>query len=159
MMSMLMTVGLALALAQTTPAGSGYRYSADLNGDGLADSIVSGPAEMFGNGGGPFLLSLSLGDSEFTRHVVLLHPQAVAWERNGRHSRLWSYHRSGASAGSLSSLSLDGRFERQTIRLQLDPDESGLNRALYALLFAGEHKLEFDPVQAHVPPDWPWGKE
>ena len=80
-----------LLIGQIAVADIGFVYKGDLNGDGIEDALMSGPYMMFGNGGGPFMLRLGQKDGSYIDKVIGLHPKAVALERNGVKSRLWSY--------------------------------------------------------------------
>ena len=130
---------------------------------GIADTIQSGPSELFGNGGGPFIVSLSDGKGGFQRAVVALHPQAVALDQAGGHPRLWTYWRSSCCAGTLGITVLDGTFETRTIPLDFGPDPQAptLSRAVYDGVFRDAHRIVFERVDGYQPPPaigGEWGK-
>ena len=154
----LLAFSSAAALAQP-----GYVYSGDLNGDGIADTIESGPVELFGNGGGPFVVSLSDARGGFVRRQIELHPAAVALDHAEGHARLWTYWRSSSSGGMLGVTTLDDRFETRSVRLDFgaDPESPTLSRELYRSIFRAPHRIEFERVENHVPPpavSGEWGK-
>ncbi|WP_188662697.1 hypothetical protein [Arenimonas soli] len=143
--------------------GTGYVHTGDLNGDGVPDSIMSGPSGLFGNGGGPFIVSLSDGKGGFRRIELALHPQAVALDQAGGHPRLWTYWRSSCCAGTLSVTTLDGSSAPQHIPLDFgqDPGAPTLSRALYDSVFRESNRIAFERVDNYQPPPplgGEWGK-
>lgn len=163
-MTLLPPIFLILALAPgDANAQTGYVYTGDLNADGIADTIQSGPSELFGNGGGPFIVSLSDGKGGFRRAVVALHPQAVALDQAGGHPRLWTYWRSSCCAGTLGITVLDSTFETRTIPLDFGPDPQAptLSRAVYDGVFRDAYRIVFERVDGYQPPPaigGEWGK-
>ncbi len=139
-------------------AEMGYVYKGDLNRDGKIDSLMSGPSAMFGNGGGPFLMSLSTPNGKNVQYVVGLHPMATALERNGAHSRLWSYWHMSADEGVLSCMTLDGRFKSEAVTLYFNGGDDDLSKRMYDLVFNKEFRIVFDEFQNYTPPEYEWGK-
>ena len=147
-----------LACYQSAIAEIGYIFEADLNGDGFEDSIMSGPYGMFGNGGGPFLLSLSKADGTFAKQAIGLHPKAAALEKNGEKSKIWGYWHSSAKSGELGYTMLDGSFKTEYITLYFEPDTDGINRKIYELIFNKNQLIKFKKIENYIPPEYPWGK-
>jgi hypothetical protein len=157
---MILLLGLACGVSS---AETGYVYSGDLNRDGVMDSIKSGPSEMFGNGGGPFVLSLSDGNGGFLLRSLELHPEAVALDVVEGHARLWSYWRSSCCDGSLGVTTLDSAFETQTISLNFGKSngEPSVSLLIYQSVFRPENRIRFELVENYEPPpplSGEWGK-
>ena len=136
----------------------GYVYEADLNGDGVSDSLRSGPKAMFGNAFGPFMLSLSKPDGTSTKKVIGLHPRAAALESNGQESRIWGYIRGGLDEGGLCYTKLDGTFEEGCIDMYLNKKDNSLSREFYDLIFDENKAIKFKEIENYVPPKYEWGK-
>ena len=144
-------------------AQTGYVYSGDLNGDGILDTIKSGPSELFGNGGGPFVLSLSDGKGGFLLRDIGLHPEAVALDFVEGHPRLWSYWRMSCCDGSLGVTTLDASFKTETISLNFGKgvSEPTISRNIYESIFRPENRIVFTFVENYEPPlplSGEWGK-
>jgi hypothetical protein len=141
----------------------GYTFQGDLNGDGIPDSIMSGPSELFGNAGGPFIVSLSSSNEGFMREEVFLHPKAAALEVVPGHYRLWAYHRLGCCEGTLNITTLDGNFHTSSIQLYFTGNRDSLSPSeeAYRAIFSGRSLLQFKMVENYqVPPPLhgEWGK-
>ncbi|WP_444888232.1 hypothetical protein [Microbulbifer sp. JMSA008] len=150
-------VFILILFASQVRADYGYTYSGDLNGDGIADRIMSGPSAMFGNSGGPFIIYLSKADGTYINKVVAFHPKAIAFEKyeSGRNS-LWGYWRHGTRQGTLFKLSLDGEFKVESITI--NPIGSNLSSGIYSTVFDKNSLLKIKRVEGYMPPDYPWGK-
>lgn len=157
-------LGALLTLSAPIFAGTGYVYVGDLNQDGIADRIESGPTEFFGNAGGPFLITLSKGDTDFESFILGLHPFAVRAELldTGK-VRLWSYWRMGGRFGSLCTTDLSG-IEPSTdcLRIYTGSDATDVGRGVYDSVFDAYKRLVFTEVQNYIAPPHPcgfdWGK-
>jgi len=155
---------LVLALVcGVSNADTGYVYSGDLNGDGVADSIRSGPSDLFGNGGGPFVVSISDGSGGFIARDIGLHPLAVSLDLVTGHPRLWTYWRSSCCGGTLSVTTLDEKFETYFVPLEFGEDFSSptASRDVYNSIFSTERRIEFEVVADYEPPPplrGEWGK-
>lgn len=136
----------------------GYVFEADLNGDGVTDSLKSGPQDLFGNGSGPFMLRVSNEKGGFSQIVIGLHPKAVALEKNGPISKVWSYHRSSSSTGKLEYVLLDGNFTKEGIILRFNETRTGLSSEIYKLIFNENKTIGFEVVDNYLPPKYNWGK-
>lgn len=147
-----------LFVSSNVYAETGYIYETDFNGDGINDSLRSGPKAMFGNAGGPYMLSLSRGDGTFSQKIIRLHPLACALEMNGKYSRIWSYWRSSAGTGSLSYIMLDGTFKEKSISMYFSGDGTSLSRQLYDLIFEKNKIIKFKEIENYSPPKYEWGK-
>lgn len=148
-----------LFISQLSIAGSGYVFTGDLNGDGVEDSIKSGPLGLFGNAGGPFMVSLSKSDGTFVRKVIGFHINAIALETNEAGiNNLWGYWRGGSQQGSLFKVSLDGNFKHEGIAINVGINGSDIGSSLYSSIFNNQHLLKLKKVENYLPPDYPWGK-
>jgi hypothetical protein len=147
-----------LSIFSNAYAEIGYVYEADLNGDGISDSLRSGPNAMFGNAFGPFMLSLSKPDGTFVKKVIGLHPRATALESNGQESRIWGYIRGGLDEGSLCYTKLDGSFEENCIDMYLGKKDNHLSRELYDLILDENKIVKFIEIENYVPPKYEWGR-
>lgn len=144
-------------------AQTGYVFKGDLNGDGVEDSIMSGPPEMFGNAGGPFVVTLSARDGGALVQTLFLHPEAVSLDFQEGNPRLWTYSRSSCCGGNLSAIRLAEGFEVESIRLDFDQDgaSASMSRDVYEAVFHASRRIRFDVVDHYEPPPPPggeWGK-
>jgi hypothetical protein len=154
---------LTVVFSTAVQAETGYVFEGDLNGDEIVDSIKSGPSQLFGNGGGPFIISFSNGLGGFIQKEIGLHPMAVALELVNGHPRIWSYWRMSCCEGELSITTLDEKFETQSITMYPGdtPDSPTLSMDVYNTVFKNKHLIEFKKVENYqVPPSLrgEWGK-
>jgi hypothetical protein len=99
-------------------ADTGFTYTGDLNGDGLDDFIKSGPSSLFGKGGGPCVLSVSVSKNKYKKEVITCTQSGLILEQSTNKyqpSRLWLYSSFTAGEGSLSTVTLDGNFKKNLL--------------------------------------------
>jgi hypothetical protein len=154
---------LAFAFSAAVQAETGYVFEGDLNDDGVLDSIMSGPSELFGNGGGPFIVSLSNGSGGFNRKEIGLHPKAAALDLVKGHPRIWGFWHLSCCEGTLSITTLDEKFETQTIQLYFSGDQGypTVSQNIYNAIFEGKSLIKFKTVenyQVPTPLRGEWGK-
>jgi|GEM_PF-3275618 len=155
---------MLLLTALPAHAESGWIYKGDINGDGIEDLLSSGPAAQFGNAGGPFVLQLSAEGGKTIRHVIELHPMAVALETPAAGQSappvLWAYRRHGGRSGSLVRLQLGAQLTQESVKISPGGLGTEIGDAIYSAVFA--HRIEFSPVTDYTPPARPdgieWGK-
>ncbi len=141
--------------AAELPGEEGYRYATSINGEALLQE--SGPQRLFGNAGGPFLLTLIRKAEAPLRRVIALHPLAAALE-DGDRPKLWGYWRLGGHEGRLFSISLRDATEAA---LLINPGDGGtaMGNALYAGAFAEERRITFSVVRDYRAPALSSGEE
>lgn len=120
---------------------TGYVFSGDLNGDGIDDTLESGPSSMFGNAGGPFLLTLS-SDNTFVFKVLGFHPHAISLEKHKNGNKLWSYWRLSSNNGSLRSVFLDENFKEEHVHIQSGNSGTVQGNRIYKALFNEKYLLK-----------------
>ncbi len=144
-------------------ADTGYVYQGHLNHDQVIDSIKSGPSRLFGNGGGPFIVSLSDGKGGFVRRELALNPGWVALEKTGPDFRLLSYSRVSCCEGIVGVTALNKNFttEKMTLHFGAELDPSTLGAQIFKAVFESGHAIEFTRVKNYTPPPalkGGWGK-
>jgi hypothetical protein len=152
-----------LLFSSSAYAETGYVFEGDLNGDGIPDSIMSGPSKLFGNAGGPFIVSLSDGKGHFIRKETALNPDLTAFDPAEGHPRIWGYWHVSSSEGVLSATTLDEAFETKTINLYGDNPESdtSMSAAIFNAVFNKKTIMKFRKVKNYkLPPPLAseWGK-
>lgn len=155
-------LGFALRLAVSLTALGGHAdgaegYRARWEVDGATVTLESGPSGMFGNAGGPFLLTFRKNGIR-TQKIIGLNPAAIALEI-GNPSRLWGYMRTSGSSGVLTSTELDAGMHEES--LVINPGDSGseLGNRVYHAVFSTEFLLKLDRVADYTVPDAPGGVE
>ena len=154
---------LQMLACVVTAADTGYVYTADLNGDGIEDSIRSGPSWLFGNGGGPFIVSISDGTAGFILREIEMHPMAASLDLVDGKPRIWTYWRTSCCDGTLSVTTLDKAFETSSVRLNFSEDSSSqsISREIYNGVFSNENRIDFTTIENYDPPPplrGEWGK-
>ena len=145
---------------------TGFYFNGDLNGDGIDDSIQSGPSEMFGSGGGPCVLTVSILNGASKKEIISCHISGIILEESTdkfKPSRLWQYSRFNPGEGSISSITLDGDFKVQSMTLYLDTTSvEGIGTGILKAIKEKGRLIKFEQDEDYVPPDNPcgvqWGK-
>jgi len=124
---------LVLLSVLTIAAGAeGWQYAGDLNGDGVSDHIKSGPPELFGNAGGPFVVELSKPDGSYQAHAIFAHRLCMAHEAvesaEGVEVVIWTYRRWGSEEGRLIRYELGDELEVSHLTIHPKTD---VGKALY----------------------------
>jgi hypothetical protein len=157
-------IPLALIILLTctaVPAAEGWQYTGDLNADGTPDTIRSGPQNLFGNAGGPFVVRLSRLNGTHREHAIFAHRLCMAPELVGQKNSptliLWTYHRSNAYEGRLVRYEF-GEKPKIT-KISIYP-KSPVGKALYAAITAS--RLTLVKIPNYTVPSNPsgeqWGK-
>jgi hypothetical protein len=148
-------------------AETGFVYEGDLNGDGIDDYIQSGPRELFGNAGGPCVISVSVSPREHKKGLVNCSPAGFLLEKSANKmwpSRYWNYWWLGGGAGSITATTLDGRFATESIVLygMMGEEIDTLGKAILKAVRDKAQLLRFKQVENYTPPEQPcgdqWGK-
>ena len=137
----------------------------DLNNDGVIDRIQSGPSDLFGQAGGPLVVTLSENGNSPAKSYVIEGNGTFAIERTGTGEpiRLWSYWRMSCCQGVLSSFVFthDG-MEQQHIKINPGDSGTAIGRAVYNGIFDQENLFALKHVSPYSPPPNPsgleWGK-
>lgn len=114
---------------------------------------------MFGNGGGPFIITISPKGKPSLKKVVGLHPKLVRLELVKGKPRIWSYWHSSAFSGSLLCITLDGKFEEEYVTL-LSNSENSFGSEVFDVIFSKHKLLTFNFVENYQVPAHPtseWG--
>ena len=147
----------------------GLVYNGDLNNDGIADKIESGPSGMFGAQGqnGPFILTLSVGGK--SKKIGLGGTGIWILERYKNFLRFWGYNHLSASSGYMgySQINLvSGELEKSE-RMLIYTGDGGteLGNLLGATIFENDklEKCHCSKVKDYQPPELnelgeEWGK-
>jgi hypothetical protein len=156
-----------LLVPLTAFADTGFVYKGDLNGDGIEDSIQSGPSGLFGNAGGPCVVSVSVSPKEYKKGMVDCSSWGFLLERSTNKlwpARYWSYMRHGGGQGSIGATTLDGKFTTQYITLydMMGAEADTLGKAILKVVNEKAELIKFDQVDNYTPPEQPcgaqWGK-
>ena len=134
----------------------GYVYEGDLNGDGVSDTIASGPHDQFGSAGGPFVIVLSQLNGTPVHKIVYLHPSAISLEHHVTGNFLWGYARHGGGTGTLFSISFDGQFKTEEITINAGPFYSDLAASISNAVFNEKFRLILKKVDSYEPPHYGW---
>jgi hypothetical protein len=120
--------------------GERYRMLGDFNDDGIEDMALSCNINFFGNGGGEFTLYLRNNKKKYKKYgKFLAHPygDAVAIEKWGKETRLWTYSHGGSGIGDLRYYV----FGRESLSgpegLRIHPGDGGtdMGNAIYDAVF------------------------
>jgi hypothetical protein len=144
--------------AQTAPSADEYlEITADLDGNGIPDRLMSEPTRDFGMSGGSWEVFLGKKEGGFVfAGRIYAHPLALRVERLSDSVRLWVYLRSSGSSGILGYYELkDGRVGDLT-KIEISPGDGGtdLGRTLYESVFPTAKRLmtvKKRPYQAPEP--------
>ncbi|NND65077.1 MAG: hypothetical protein HKM24_03835 [Gammaproteobacteria bacterium] len=132
---------LFVAASNAVLAADNLVYEADLNNDGIMDSISS--VEIYGSAVSDyFKISISQADGEPCEKIIQLHPKAAVLELSRQGNRLWRYLRGSARSGTLIATSLDGSFAEESMILTFDGEETP-SQAIYDTLFTADRLLPF----------------
>ena len=142
-------------------ADTGFEYKGDLNDDGIDDLIQSGPSSLFGNAGGPCIMSLSISSTDNKKGEIHCHPAGFWFEKGGtkwQPNRIWGYSRNGGSEGSLCNTSLDGKFTLQCITLYM----TGMGSGTLKSVSENARLIKYKHIENYTPPETicglQWGK-
>ncbi len=143
----------------------GYVGEIDLDGDGVNDTIESGPMSMFGNGGGPLIVTLSANAAtEAKKYLIAANTRfAVESIGPGRPIRLWSYWRLGSGEGTLSSFVFTkSGLVKEDVRIFVGEVETTISSGIIAAIFNDESIFDLKRVSPYRTPPHPtesqWGK-
>lgn len=134
----------------------------DLNGDGIIDRIQSGPRELFGQSGGPFVVTLG-ENGTLPEKSYLIHGNGrfvIETGNDNGPTRLWSYGRISCCEGILASyvFTSDG-MEQQQITINPGDGGSDVGRANYRSIFSEENLLPLKRISPYSPPPNPSGRD
>ena len=134
----------------------GYTYDGDLNGDGIADSLKSGPNDGAGKGGWPFALSISGPTGAIDRRVILIVPGST-WLESGERPKLWYLGSSGMDP-FLGCICLYGTFHGSSVPLSYGEEISdSVGGQILGAIQRRCLKLEFERIENYQPPESPDG--
>jgi len=89
-----MKIALLLLIPFNLYAETCFTYIGDLNCDGVNHHIQTGPSSLFGNGGGPCVLTVSTPSGTIKKQVISCGRTGIYLERSlnkYKPSRLWHY--------------------------------------------------------------------
>lgn len=143
----------------------GFVGEIDLDNDGVVDRIQSGPMSMFGNGGGPLIVTLSANGGSPEKNYLIGGSTKFAVERFGaeRPIRLWSYWHLGSSEGVLTGFTFTkDEMTKQNLRIYLGATGSTISESITASIFKDENVFALERVSPYTVPPHPdgheWGK-
>lgn len=143
----------------------GFMGEIDLNNDGIRDQIRSGPSSMFGNGGGPLVITLSANGDSPSKSYVIGANVSFAVERFGseRPVRLWSYWHVNSSEGIVTCFTFTkSEMIQQNLRIYTGGTGSEISRSIAADIFKEENTFTLERVSPYNVPPHPaghqWGK-
>jgi hypothetical protein len=126
-----------------TPAGEYLEIDADIDGDGIADRLVSEPIRDFGNAGGHWEVFLGKNEGLVSAGSIFAHPLALRTEKLFDSVRIWVYSRASGSSGGLGFYVLkDGRISDLKM-IDISPGDGGtdLGRTIYDTVFPPEKRF------------------
>ena len=140
----------------------GWVYYGDLDLDGKDDSLVSGPANMFGNAGGPYILSLTSVGKNFD----IAGHGSWAVERHDGNLRLWNYWHLSSGEGSLGYLEIDtktGMASNSSLIIYAGDSGTDLGNKLYNAVYDNKNLISATRIENYTPPKLnanglEWGK-
>jgi len=157
---------LLLFISTNSFADYGFTYKGDLNGDGIDDYIYSGPSSLFGNGGGPCLIkvSVTIKYKQKIIHCGNREGMLVDFGNDWKPARLWIYARINVGEGVISTITLDGEFKSEGMTVY--PGHSGSPESIDSLILKaiqdkGKY-IKFEQVENnYTPPELSceWGKD
>lgn len=159
-MKIFFMVILMMSIPHKLFAETGFGFSGDLNGDGIDDQIQSGPSSLFGNAGGPCVLTVSVSVGESNKKIVNCNRAGMILEKSDYKfipSRLWNYGRHSAGEGTVSAVVLDGSFKTEYLTLYIGGEDS-IGSSILAALKKGV-PIKFQQLDNYTPPQTPCGLE
>ena len=164
-MKLLCASAMIVWLQSSVADDYGYVGEIDLDGDGAMDTIQSGPSSMFGNAGGPMVVTLrETAESAQKQYLIAANSRfAVEHIGVGRAIRLWSYWRVSSREGVLSAFTFTkSELKQENIRVYLAQSKSGISTSIVATIFDAENLFELEYVSPYTVPPHPtenqWGK-
>lgn len=158
-------IALLFAFSNASADEFGFVGEIDLDNDGVVDRVQSGPMEMFGNGGGPVIVTLRAnGDSPEKNYLIAADTRFAVEEFAGHHPiRLWSYWSTGNSAGVLTCFTFTkGELKTQQLDIFLGGTGSEISKSIIAKIFKKENRFDLKRVSPYAVPPHPdglqWGK-
>ncbi|MDH5444381.1 MAG: hypothetical protein OEY52_02425 [Gammaproteobacteria bacterium] len=147
----------------TALAETGFIYRGDLNGDGVDDSIQSGPRSLFGKSGGPCVITLSTAQKKALKALINCRPDGFILEKSENKympSRYWGYWNHGGGEATVTAITLDGKFKRQSLDLYgTVGNKQNLSNAILVAIKTHTQHIKFKPVENYTPPEHPCGDE
>jgi hypothetical protein len=140
----------------------GFVGEIDLDNDGIKDHIQSGPSSMFGNGGGPIVVTLSATVDSPSKSYVIAAYDRFAVEKFGadRPVRLWSYWHISSSEGIVTGFTFTkSEMTRQSLRIYTGGLGSQISHSIAASIFREENIFQLDRVNPYTVPPHPAGHE
>lgn len=127
----------------TTPAGEYLEIDADIDGDGIADRLVSEPISNFGSAGGNWEVFLGTKEGLVGVGKVFAHPLALRTEKLSDSVRIWVYLKNGGSSGRLGFYVLKEAKISDLTTIDISPGDGGtdLGRIIYASIFPTAGRL------------------
>ena len=151
-----------LMLGLSVRAETGWVYHGDLNGDGVADKIESGPMWTFGNGGGAFVVTISgNADLEQKTYSIGGKPECFAIEHTPKNKmRLWTFWHLSSQEGGLISYVFNENGMKKAV-LTINPGDGGtvIGNAIMDAVFNDETRINFEKVENYIVPPNPSGEE
>lgn len=150
---------LAVHAEQDRPPGVGGMFVGDLNGDGIDDSIRSGPQLYFEKYGGPYLVTVSSKDGKPQHHLVWTGQASFAYEQghDGRWHRLWMCTSGARGEMNVGYLNLSKPSDRGHWSMGYGGEETSVQAKLFAAVFNADNELTLTYPDAYEPPELPEG--
>lgn len=156
---LILLVPLAGYSEERRPPGFGGVFVGDLNGDGLDDSIRSGPELYFEKYGGPFLVTLASSEGE-PQHVIIWSSASVfAYEQgyDGKWHRVWTVSGGPAGVMLVSYVNLSNLTDRGGFTMDDRGGETIESAKLFEAVFTDDNRLTMTYPDAYEPPELPDG--
>jgi len=139
----------------------GYVYNGDLNGDGIADKIESGPSWTFGTGGGSFVVTIN-GKTNQQSYAIGGKPYFALEKIPTGNMRLWSYWHMSAQEGVLTSYMFTPELKQENITINPGDGGTDLGNAIMKAVFNEKDLIKLKKVKDYTIPPNPsgleWGK-